>query len=210
MAWRRRYKVVEKGGGVGEVVQVAVRDVGVNAGENTPPLHITSLIEQHGKRNMAAKGGTVGGRDGLPCLSCAQYQDRIVQLEAQLQFTEKQMQVNNILNAMMNSLATQHNVSNASALSIAKGTRGTRTPSSRRRQRKKQQQEQQEKTPECEDEDEEQPTLLEMMQEELRRQDLLHALMNLLERPTTLEAARSGERLVPEYVKGLLMGIPEH
>ncbi|ORC86931.1 uncharacterized protein TM35_000252270 [Trypanosoma theileri] len=209
MVWRRRYKVVEKGGGVGEVVQVAVRDVGVNAGENTPPLYITSLMDT--SRRNKAFDGTGCSRDGSPCYACAHYQDRIVQLEAQLEFMEKQMHVNNILNAMMNSLATQHNLSQGSALPSTKSTGGSRTPSSRRHRKQQQQQREEERQrSESKDEGDEHPTLLEMMQEELRRQDLLHALMNLLERPTPVEAARSAERLVPEHVKLLRKGVPEH
>ncbi|ESL06770.1 hypothetical protein TRSC58_05552 [Trypanosoma rangeli SC58] len=163
-----RYKVLEKSGGLGEVVQVTVRDVGVNSGENTPALFVSPL---------RAPAMSTGGRLLCPyeeaaCTACARRQQRMERLEARVAQLELQLRVNDILGALMSSMEVQRTASRKDS-----GARRSRSLHSRRSSGQKAE-------AEAEASDE---TLLEMMQEELKRQDLLHALMDLMERPTHAE-----------------------
>ncbi|RNF04617.1 hypothetical protein TraAM80_05020 [Trypanosoma rangeli] len=161
-----RYRVFEKSGGLGEVVQVTVRDVGVNTGENTPALFVSPL------RDTAA---STGGRLFCPyneaaCAACAHRQQRMQRLEARVAQLEQQLRVNDILGALMSSMEVQRTAPRKDG-----GARRSRSSRSRFSPEQK---------AEAEASNE---TLLEMMQEELKRQDLLHALMDLMERPTHAE-----------------------
>ncbi|RNF27193.1 uncharacterized protein Tco025E_00567 [Trypanosoma conorhini] len=161
-----RYKVIEKPGGLGEVVQVAVRDVGVNTGGNTPALLVSPL---RAPATTAGAGVPCPG-DAAACAACARRQQRVQQLEARVAQLELQLRVNNVLGALMSSLEAQQ---------AAPGRRGgagrSRSPRSRGSPG-------QEAGAAASD-----VTVLKMMQEELKRQDLIHALMDLLERPTHAE-----------------------
>ncbi|KAF5223866.1 hypothetical protein ECC02_003054 [Trypanosoma cruzi] len=185
-----RYKVIEKPGGLGEVVQVAVKEIGVNTGENTPALFVSPL--QTFTTTMGVNSRSQ--KETTTCAACARRQERMFQLEMQLQQLETQLHVNNILNALMNSMEAQGTAAGEGA-----GGDYTSRPHGARRRLQRQ------SSPLNQEKEDEEPneTLLEMMREEFKRQDLLHALMDLMERPTYAERQEI-KKFVPKNVKALL------
>nr|CCC92222.1 conserved hypothetical protein [Trypanosoma congolense IL3000] len=194
-----RYKVIEKAGGLGEVVQVKVRDVGVGSTDVTPSMIITPLREC-----PASISELAGLSHGPSCPSCMEKDASIRKLQEYIRELEVNNHVNRVLNAFMRTMDReelssdtdeQRGLSNSPAW-LRSHKRHTSLPTSARVPG----------GPEVSDGG--QPTLMEMMTDELQRHDLVCALMTLLGRPTEEEAVSLGEEVRREYTKLLNPAAP--
>ncbi|KAH8608309.1 hypothetical protein ERJ75_001328200 [Trypanosoma vivax] len=182
-----RYKVLEKSGGFGEVVQVKVRDVGVNPAENTPPLYVKALRECPVEPRAFAGLGT-----GRSCACCAERELRIGVLEEYIKELERALYMNNTMNSIMCDIDTAPASLNST---VRSGSRCTRLGSCSRLASQRTQ-------GDCASEDEGvRSRMLEAVADEMSRQELLVSLVSLLERPTLDEITRMRETMHAQYVE---------